>query len=179
MKEKLLTPRFVLETLNPSSHDFSNYISWMHNLKSNPFIKSVNESISRNDLIEYVNEKNDSRTAILLGIFTKLNSTHIGNVKLEPINNKLSATVGILVGEELWRGVGVGFEVLSRVLQFSFTDLELKELNLGVDYNNTVALKLYKKLGFTETLNLNNDSSFLKMKLEVSNWLQMSNTVFY
>jgi RimJ/RimL family protein N-acetyltransferase len=84
----------------------------------------------------------------LFGIFLQGNSEHIGNVKLEPILPGQEAILGILIGEEIWRGKGVGFEVIQAIIEFSFVDLGLPRLKLGVSQNNLAAYKLYKKLGF-------------------------------
>jgi hypothetical protein len=70
----------------------------------------------------------------------KPEDSHIGNVKLEPIIPRKSAAIGILIGEENWRSKGVGFEVITRVLEYCFTDLELELVELGVDKKNLKAI---------------------------------------
>jgi|LakMenEpi03Aug12_release.lakeMendotaPanAssembly.Ray.scaffolds.fasta_scaffold807295_2 ribosomal-protein-alanine N-acetyltransferase len=150
MESRLETNRFLLKSLSPAQDSFENYLSWMRNDKSNPFIQGVNVDLSKQDLVDYVSEKNISETALLLGIFLIPSNTHIGNIKLEPILPLKSATIGILIGEESWRGKGVGFEVISRVLEFCFIDLELEFVELGVNRNNLRAINLYTRLGFIE-----------------------------
>jgi RimJ/RimL family protein N-acetyltransferase len=91
--------------------------------------------------------------------------THIGNVKLEPIIPKKSAAIGILIGEESWRGKGVGFEVITRVLEFCFTDLELELVELGVDKKNLKAINLYTRLGFIEDRQESNSHESIRMSI--------------
>ena len=146
----LQTERFELRTLDPAVDDFSAYLSWMRNAKSNPYIRGIKSDMTLEELRDYVLDKNNSREAILLGIFHRISTQHIGNVKLEPILANEYAFVGILIGEESWRGKGAGFEVLSEILDFCFSVIDLKELMLGVDFTNHAAYKLYRKLGFRE-----------------------------
>ena len=174
MNSETYSNRFILRPLNPQQDDFTRYLSWMQNYESNPFILGVRESITLAELYDYVSEKNSLPSAILFGIFTKSDLQHIGNVKLEPITKNKVATLGILVGDESWRGRGVGFEVLSAILDFAFKDLVLKKVELGVDSRNEKALKLYYKLGFRES-KINIDSgNGIKMELNAENWLKLS-----
>lgn len=168
MESKLKTDRFLLKSLSPTQDSFENYLSWMKNDESNPFIQGVNVDLTRQDLVDYVSEKNISDTALLLGIFAIPSKTHIGNIKLEPILPRESATLGILIGEESWRGKGVGFEVISRVLEFCFKDLELEFVDLGVNKKNSRAINLYTRLGFIECNLESNFSESIRMSISKS-----------
>lgn len=168
METKLETNRFLLKSLSPTQDSFENYLSWMQNEKSNPFIQGVNVDLNTQDLVEYVSQKNVSESALLLGIFVIADGTHIGNIKLEPIHPRKSATIGILIGEESWRGKGVGFEVISRILEFCFADLDLESVELGVSKNNLRAIHLYSRLGFIESDQEPNSSDSIKMMISKS-----------
>ena len=151
MEAELKTNRFILRSISPEKDSFEKYLSWMQNEAANPFIQSVSRETSIQDLREYVALRNNSDFSLLFGIFLENNSEHIGNVKLEPILPSQEATLGILVGEEKWRGKGVGFEVIHAVIDYSFFVLGLNRLKLGVNQNNIAAYNLYKKLGFTHS----------------------------
>jgi len=172
MKSETTSSRFILRSLNPQQDDFTKYLSWMQDYDSNPFICGVRENLTLAELCHFVSEKNASPHAILFGIFTKSDLQHIGNVKLEPINKNNTATLGILVGDESYRGKGVGFEVLSAVLDFAFNDLTLRKVELGVENKNEIALKLYHKLGFLECRNGNELGHGIKMEIHSDYWLK-------
>jgi ribosomal-protein-alanine N-acetyltransferase len=148
MLAELTTSRFLLRSISPETDSFENYLAWMQDLVSNPFIQSVNCEITIEELQEYVAKRNKSSNALLLGIFSSDPFEHIGNIKLEPILALEEATLGILIGEQKWRGKGVGFEVINRVIQYSFDELKLSKIQLGVDLDNLAAIRLYQKLGF-------------------------------
>jgi ribosomal-protein-alanine N-acetyltransferase len=162
---QLNTDRFILRTMSPKIDNLVSYLSWMKNEESNPFIQGVNKDLTTQDLTNYIEEKNGSGTALLLGIFVKRENIHVGNVKLEPIILKKRATIGILIGEENWRGKGVGFEVITRVLEFCFTDLELEFVELGVNKKNLKAINLYSRLGFIESAQEANSSESIGMSI--------------
>jgi RimJ/RimL family protein N-acetyltransferase len=154
--------------LSPIQDSSENKLSWTQYGESNPFIQGVNVDLDIRDLVEYVSHKNVSDTALMLGIFVIANGTHIGNIKLEPIHPRKSATIGILIGEESWSGKGVGFEVISRVLEFCFMDLGLEFVELGVNKNNLRAIRLYASLEFIESVQEPNSSESIRMLISKS-----------
>ena len=167
---EIFTERFMLKTLDSNFKNLESYLRWMQDVNSNSFIESVDVSTTKESLVRYIAEKNDSMHALLFGIFTKDNFEHIGNVKLEPLVRGQSATVGILIGEEKWRGKGVGFETLTELLRYSFTELDLKKVDLGVKKQNSAAINLYSKVGF-KTNELKSSSCSLTMELTVTSWV--------
>ena len=74
---------------------------------------------------------------------------HIGNIKYENIDlvNK-SAVMGILIGDKIYRGRGLAKIVIEESAKWLNSSLGLQTIFLGVDNNNSVAIKLYSKIGF-------------------------------
>ena len=100
-------------------------------------------------LKQYVRNKNKNPKCLLLGIFLKKKQNHIGNIKLEPIDFKnKKATLGILIGDKIYWGRGIGAEAIKLILNYAFSKLNLKEVNLGVISKNKRAITLFKKIGF-------------------------------
>lgn len=164
MNAKMSTERLILRTLVPKEDNFDNYLSWMRDSRTNSFIKSVRAETTLEDLRSYVEFHNEAHDSLLLGIFLKSGFKHIGNIKLEPIVQGEEATLGILIGEKEWRGKGIGFEVIGRVINYSFEELKVNRIKLGVDLNNIAAVRLYEKLGF-QPENKDQSSSGIMMSL--------------
>jgi len=140
---------FLYRLINPNKDDLTNYRNWMRDKTTNPFIKGANSNLQLNELNEYVVSKNDSSSALLLGVFSIDSNTHIGNIKFEPIEiQKCLAWVGILVGEMDFRGKGFGHEILMAGISFMKVQYGINEFKLGVDSQNTQAIKLYRRAGF-------------------------------
>jgi [ribosomal protein S5]-alanine N-acetyltransferase len=165
IEDKIRTERFELRIIQPKSDSFRAYLSWVRDVNLNKFIQGVNKNTSLEDLHRYVEEKNQSPNSLLLGIYHRETSKHVGNLKLEPIVFGEVATLGILIGEASWRGLGVGFEVIQRMIEYSFDELKLNRIQLGVDLNNIAAVRLYEKLGF-EPENKEQVSSGIMMSLK-------------
>jgi RimJ/RimL family protein N-acetyltransferase len=147
---ELVGERIYLRELNLDFDELDNYLAWLRDINSNKFIESARNDYSKKDLVEYINDKNNSPTALLFGIFDCHTSSLIGTVKLEPIDiyNK-TAWVGILIGDPKNHSKGYGFEALSILCVFCNSFLKLNRIFLGVSPNNIPALKLYKKFGFS------------------------------
>lgn len=142
--------RLYLRKLNPNLDELENYLGWLRDVNSNRFIESVRHDYSFADLIAFINDKNNSPTAMLFGIFERRTSSLIGTIKLEPINrDNKTAWLGILIGDPKNHGQGYGFEVLDILCEFCSSILKLNEIYLGVSPNNIPAIKLYKKFGFS------------------------------
>ena len=157
---KLFGKRLYLKKLDPDFDDLDSYLSWLRDIHTNRFINSAREDYSRQELVEYICEKNASDKALLLGIFENQTSTFIGTIKLEPIDLEIkTGWLGILIGNPKNHGKGYGFESVDTLLSFSSSVLKLQKIYLGVSPNNLPALKLYRKLGFEANCDTNNSMS--------------------
>ena len=91
------------------------------------------------------------------------NDKNVGFMGLSNINKKIgNASVFILIGEDGYRGRGVGRQSMDYLVKYAFGDLGLKSLYLEVDKTNLRAINLYDKLGFKK---LGEDEKFLTMTL--------------
>ena len=112
------------------------------------------------------------RGAVLFfGIFSRESNEHIGNIKFEPINfHNKTAIMGILIGEEGWRGRGVTPEVIKSSSEWLNKQYDINRIALGVDSKNIAAIKAYEKIGFknkqTPCITITNRSQ-LTMVLDV------------
>jgi len=161
--------RFNLVTLRQS--DVSDrYLRWI-NSSNNKYIDYTSQSRSLADIQSYVAEREDDSTILFLGIFIRESNEHIGNIKFEPINfHNKTAVMGILIGEEGWRGRGVALEVIKSSSEWLNKQYDINRIALGVDSKNIAAIKAYEKIGFknkqTPCITITNRSQ-LTMVLDV------------
>ncbi len=75
----------------------------------------------------------------------------IGNCGIHNINwkNRVGET-GIVIGEKQYQNKGYGIEAMELLLEYGFVTVNLNRIELHVYDYNSRAIKLYKKLGFTE-----------------------------
>jgi [ribosomal protein S5]-alanine N-acetyltransferase len=140
---------FTFQNLEPNQEKLKNYLSWMRDIKNNIFIESIDKSYSLEKLSQFIDEKNNSSEALLLGIFDNNDGTHFGNIKFEPINiESKTAWLGILIGDLRYRGKGYAKEIIDSTCKHILNNFEISKIYLGVDKNNFVALKAYLKCNF-------------------------------
>ena len=143
----LETDRLTMKPLN-KYYLSQDYVDWMNDEEVNRYLESGGDYTLEklNDYLEEVERNPKYFWAIIL----KETNKHIGNIKIDPIDlNHLFGEYGIMIGERTVWGKGIAEEVSKTILDFCFTSLDLKKINLGVKKNNLMAIRLYEKLGFT------------------------------
>jgi ribosomal-protein-alanine N-acetyltransferase len=173
MTIEIATRRLKIRTL-VSSDNFKEYLSWMQN-RENRFISSIDPSITEENLVKYVEEKNASQSAILLGIFNFLGDAHIGNLKFEPVNiKKQTAVLGVLIGNPHFRGVGIAQEAINASTKYLFNSHGIHRYLLGVRKDNLPAIRAYIKSGFNvselNVLNLDSESHEMLLDLKIKKY---------
>jgi ribosomal-protein-alanine N-acetyltransferase len=164
------TERFVIKTLIEEDVG-QEYLSWFDqkNVKEYIYYK-LNEHDRLEDLKKYVSEKSKDKNVIFLGVFNKENiKEHIGNIKFEPVDVvHKTAVMGILIGNEKWKGKGVGSEALSGAHSI-IKNLGIVKVFLGVEKTNDKAISLYERCGYeydeTNYLKLNLDQCYCMFKI--------------
>ena len=141
------TNRFNLKPL--TENDVTDrYAGWLNDPSTNQFISA---KLSRADLKKYVTERSNRDDVLFLGIFSKTDGSHIGNIKYEPINSyKSYAIMGILIGDVAWRGRAAAGEVILASASWLHKNKNINQIILGVSKSNIAAIQAYKKTGFVE-----------------------------
>jgi RimJ/RimL family protein N-acetyltransferase len=145
----IINDRVFVESINTNKINLKNYLNWLSDKDSNRFILATKESWNHNKLIQFINTQNNSEQTALLGIFDQSNGSHIGNIKYENIySGSRNCSLGILVGEPNYRGVGIATAVISETIKKISARFSIFEFFLGVDKENETAIRTYTKLGF-------------------------------
>ena len=97
--------------------------------------------------------KNRQDTIYISIVISKEDTTEIliGNCGIHNINwkNRVGES-GTVIGENLYQNKGFGTEAMELLLEYGFATVNLNRIELNVYDYNSRAIKLYKKLGFTE-----------------------------
>ena len=98
--------------------------------------KWMDNMVHTGKVVQFIIQDNDSEKKI-------------GSVYLRDIDKQFnSAEYGIFIGEDEYRGKGLGSEAAKLIIDYGFHDLELHRIFLRVFRSNLVAVSSYKKAGF-------------------------------
>ena len=123
------------------------YLSWLND-KNNSHIPAASKTNTMLNLKSYVSKNLKNPDVFFFAIINTRNNTHIGNIKLGPINWKSkSAFFGRLIGSQDSKGKGYGTEAVKLVLKFSFEVLKLNKVLASCIKNNIAAIKSNEKNG--------------------------------
>jgi len=133
------------------THCSEAYVNWMNNTEINKYLESRWIYHNCKSIREFIEEIKNSDHSIIFGIFRKVDSTHIGNIKIGPINkNHNFADIGYIIGEQSAWGCGFSTEAVKMVVDYAFKDLGLNKCTAGVYESNKASRKVLEKSGFTQ-----------------------------
>lgn len=142
------TQRFLLRELREADVNHL-YLSWFEDADAQRNISAAADMYTLTALRRYVREREGRADVLFLGIFTRENGTHIGNVKYEPVDNERGvAVMGILIGDPAFRGKGVAQEVLTATGVWLRAARGISRVLLGVEPGNAAAIAAYERVGF-------------------------------
>jgi len=90
-----------------------------------------------------------SSNEISLAMCVRETDRHIGNIYLRQINWICRrAELSIFIGDRKERSKGYGQSAVKQLISYSFSDLGLRRVYLGVLSDNPAAIHIYEKCGF-------------------------------
>ena len=137
-----------LRRLNPAKDVGTKYQKWMNDMEVQKYTEQKNKKHSLKDIKNFIIKKNKSKNELLFGIFLKKDKSHIGNIKLGPINFiHKSAEISYFIGEkELW-GEGYTTKAIKEIIKIA-RKKKLKRLNARSYEMNFGSKKILEKNGF-------------------------------
>lgn len=137
--------KITLEDLNGP------YLKWMTDETITQYLESRFFPYSREQLGTYIKHLEQDSGTVFLAIIYKANNSHIGNIKLGPINwIHRRADIGILIGEKNYWGQGLGTEAISLISEYAFKKLNLHKLTASSYDINPGSVRIFEKAGFKQ-----------------------------
>ena len=126
------------------------YLRWLRDPAVNKFLevrfappKDIGE------LRALIRKANRDPKTLLLGIFKCRGGSHIGNIKLGPINwRHRTAEIGFLIGEKKEWGKGFTSSSIRLMCEHAFGKLGLAKLTAGCYLNNRGSQRALRRAGF-------------------------------
>jgi len=149
--QKILDTDFYLRCLCPDDAG-PDYLEWLNNPVTNRFLEvRFHPPKTLSDLISFIQHCNESSKRLLLGIFVKKDDLHIGNIKLDSINDyHQTADLGFLIGRTEYWGRGYASKAIFLASEFGFSQLGLGKITAGAVSANIGSQKALLRAGFVQ-----------------------------
>jgi [ribosomal protein S5]-alanine N-acetyltransferase len=142
------------------------YCSWINDPEINEYLEA--KSTTFEDQKRYIRDKFHDTSCLFYGIFTKESDLHIGNVKLEPVNDsEKPADISVIIGEKEFWGKGFSTEAYTVLIRHLFRNDLLGKITTGCYKENIGAFKIAQKIGFSI---ISEEERLIRMKLEKSDF---------
>jgi len=142
------TARFFLRPLNLNDCT-ETYLSWLNDVEVSRYTGRYGRKFVQSDMIDYVEATNKSPEQLLLGVFTKDNKEHIGNVLLDDYNAQ-NGTIWIanMIGNKDYWAQGTAVEVDKYLIHFAFQNLNIRKFMIGNLAPHRAATFMSTQMGF-------------------------------
>lgn len=125
------------------------YVSWINDQETTLFMGSGRFPLNGEDIKKYIDSYSKSKDGMILGIFLKKTSKHIGNITLHQIDWKnRNAEIGVLIGDKKSWGKGYATEAIRLVTEHAFNRLNIRKLYTGMVKGNEASKRAFEKVGF-------------------------------
>lgn len=138
------TAAVTLRPLEESDID-ERYVAWFRDPEVTRFLDA--RDISRDDAIAYLREGRRTGRYNQLAIWA--DGTHVGNVKIGPINARhgVSDLVTVIGSRAHW-GRGIASTAIQIAVRIAFNKMRLRKLSASIDSLNVGSLAAYTRAGF-------------------------------
>tara|TARA_Y100000591_G_C21728293_1_gene642595 strand:- start:107 stop:625 length:519 start_codon:yes stop_codon:yes gene_type:complete len=126
------------------------YVEWMNDFQITKLTEQRFFKHTKKTIIEFVNEKKYSKNEYLFGIFyVNEKKTHIGNIKLGPINyHHKFAEISYLIGDLRFQNKGLATKAIEQVLVLAKKKYKLKKIIASLYSNNIASKRVLEKNKF-------------------------------
>ena len=127
------------------------YVQWLNKREINEFLESRFTPQTEESVKSFVDENFESSHSVLFGIFVGPEQTHIGNIKLGPINNNhATSEIGFIIGDSSFWGLGYASEAILSLSEWAFSVLAISKLTAGCYSTNIGSKKALEKAGYIQ-----------------------------
>jgi len=147
--QELKSARLYFRTLTEQDATTA-YVQWLNDPAVNRFMEVRHSQQNIETCQSFIRDCNDYPGCFLFGIFVGHEKTHIGNIKLGPIDRRYgSGQIGLFIGEQSCWGKGYASEAIAAITRFAFDEQGLSRLEAGCYEENLGSLRAFLKCGFS------------------------------
>ena len=126
------------------------YIGWLNDPAINRYLETRFSPQDAESVHDFVTAQAVTPHTFLLRIGETESGSHIGNIKLGPINrNHSSAQISLLIGARDMHGKGYATEAIRAVTKWGFSEHGLMRIEAGCYADNLGSLRAFLKAGYS------------------------------
>jgi [ribosomal protein S5]-alanine N-acetyltransferase len=149
MKARVLESQRLVYRPVSLAHLGEEYVSWLNDPEVIRYMEAGgNQTL---EMLEAFLREVEKKDILFWGIHLKSDGKHIGNIKIDPVNEKHGlGEYGIMMGDRKEWSKGYAREATVAIINYCFKEVGLRKITLGVVANNKAAHHLYESIGFIE-----------------------------
>lgn len=125
------------------------YLSWLRDGDVKAFLEVDGNQLTLDDIRDYITAGPRNGDYFMYAICTNDSNTHIGNVKVGPINQKHRiADLPVVIGDKDFWGKGIAVEAIRLGNQIAFEEHGIRKLHGQIYRNNIGSIKAYCRGGW-------------------------------
>src|SRR3989338_5525401 len=122
------------------------YVGWLNDPEVNQFLETRFIAHTKDTAREYIRKIVNDSTHVFFAMVRKDSCTHIGNIKLGPIDpHHKVGSIGIMIGDKASWGKGFATEAIQLLTAYAFDALRLHKVTAGAYENNAGSAKAFLK----------------------------------
>jgi len=125
------------------------WAGWLSDPEAAHMLNASPLRLTKDDVVKYL-KSFDQRSHLLLGIFERSSSRHIGISRLDIDYGSGVALLNILIGEKEYRHKGVASTIALPCIDYFFRNPNLKAIKANVLARNSIVLQLMAAMGWKE-----------------------------
>ena len=150
IQNELITRKgFILRSISLDDCN-EKYINWLNDKDVNQYLETRWCEQNIESIKDFVRKQIESEDSYLFAI-CKPDGTHVGNIKIGPINNRYKhADISYFIGDKNLWNKGVATDVIERTCKFGFEELELHKISAGAYKQARGSIRALEKNGFAK-----------------------------
>jgi RimJ/RimL family protein N-acetyltransferase len=123
------------------------WAGWLSDTEAAHMLNSPAVTLTKDDVVKYI-KSFDQRSHLLLGIFERSSSLHIGITRLDIDYGSGIALLNILIGEKDYRHKGVASTIAMPCIDYFFRNPNLNAIKANVLTRNSIVLQFMTAIGW-------------------------------
>jgi ribosomal-protein-alanine N-acetyltransferase len=125
------------------------YVGWLNDPEVNQYLETKYHTQTLETVRAFVTAKMKSSDEFLFAICDRQTKTHLGNIKIGPVNpHHKTADISLFIGDKSMWGKGAASEAIYLASNFAFSELKLNKLKAGCYARNLGSAKAFGKCGY-------------------------------